>query len=282
MAADVTGAVPASDLSASDRTASGRTACARRLPFAPEAASPAIIVPLTGADPAALAEQASAAAAVSGVDVLEWRVDALSSVAEAVAGSADDLASLLAPAWEAVRAAGLPVLATVRTDAEGGAFPVGEDAGAGYAALVRALIALRPAAVDVEFARPGADGLIVAAAAAGVSPLASAHDWSSTPQADEIVDLLARMAAAGAQTAKAACMPRTRGDALTVLEAASAASSTLDVPVVVIAMGALGRATRVVGADFGSAATFGAVGAGSAPGQVAAADLARIREMLGC
>ena len=45
-------------------------------------------------------------------------------------------------------------------------------------------------------------------------------------------------------------------------------------------MGPLGASSRVAAETFGSAATFATVGAGSAPGQLAAEDVSRMLELL--
>jgi 3-dehydroquinate dehydratase-1 len=45
-------------------------------------------------------------------------------------------------------------------------------------------------------------------------------------------------------------------------------------------MGALGASSRVAAEVFGSAATFATAGEGSAPGQLAATDVARMIELL--
>ena len=55
----------------------------------------------------------------------------------------------------------------------------------------------------------------------------------------------------------------------------------MGVPVIGISMGELGRATRLIGGDFGSAATFAALAGASAPGQLSAAQVGAVLDILG-
>lgn len=207
-------------------------------------------------------------------DVAEWRADgALSRGAEP--------AELLR--WVPdLRAAlgGVPLLLTLRTVAEGGAFDVSD---AGYVALLGELIEAEGIdAVDVELEREGAlTALGPLAERRGVDVVASWHDVTGTPSAAELVTRLERMADAGVQVAKIAATAHTRRDVLAVLEAAVTAAERLTIPVIVIAMGRLGVVTRLRGHDFGSVLTFGALARASAPGQLPVAELRRIVELAG-
>jgi 3-dehydroquinate dehydratase-1 len=88
------------------------------------------------------------------------------------------------------------------------------------------------------------------------------------------------MAASGADVVKIAVTPQSTADVLTLLGATARAAETLDVPVIGIAMGELGRVSRLCGGEFGSAATFATVGEGSAPGQMTAEQVAVVRSYL--
>jgi 3-dehydroquinate dehydratase-1 len=75
-------------------------------------------------------------------------------------------------------------------------------------------------------------------------------------------------------------MPRDRKDVLTLLMATAEADAKTRVPLISMAMGPLGAATRMVGGVFGSSLSF-AVGEGaSAPGQLPIADLAMVFDVL--
>jgi 3-dehydroquinate dehydratase-1 len=256
----------------------------RPLPFAPLAV-PAIIAPLTGGSTEAVAAQAAAAGSEPGVDVLEWRVDALLEAQDAWGVRSSRAARAVVEGFEAATLPGLPVLATFRSEAEGGECPLEV-----YFELVAALMGVAapddrggmvsPSAVDVEIARDGALELIGAARETGVAVVASSHEWEATPPAEEIQARLHRMAAAGADVAKIAVMPQTMEDVFSLMQATHAASEALAIPVIGIAMGERGRLTRLCAAEFGSAATFATVGAASAPGQMTAAQVAAVRQAL--
>lgn len=263
----------------------------RPLPFVPVTDRPAVIAPLSPADAGDIGNLAARAAA-AGADAVEWRLDALPALASepgslspvahsgdaagapagidaALSRAADGLAAI------AASTAALPVLATVRTRAEGGTADLGA---AYYAQLITELIRLRPAAVDVEFRRREAGELLSAANASGVCALASFHDFAATPGADELVELGEKMERAGAAVAKFAVMPHTHTDVLAVLDACERLQQRVRIPVIGIAMGAVGRSSRLIGGDFGSAATFAAVAGASAPGQLS---VEQVRTVLG-
>lgn len=241
----------------------------KSLPFVASGDVPAVIVPLTPANPDELAQQAGAAASATGVDVIEWRVDALSGIRDhgrLDSEGLDRVREEIGFGWEALTAAtSLPVIITLRTRAEGGDADVSEEA---YAALIDLFVSLAPAAVDIEYQRAAASSLIERAKSAGVCAFASFHDFEQTPPAEHLIRLMAKMAKAGADVAKIAVMPHHRTDVLEVLSVGDRAQATLSIPVIAIAMGRLGKATRLVGSEFGSAATFAAVGDISAPGQL--------------
>ncbi|MBO3089286.1 type I 3-dehydroquinate dehydratase [Cellulomonas dongxiuzhuiae] len=234
---------------------------------------PQVCVPVLAPTPQAAADAARALAA-GAADVVELRLDHLT-------GSARDPA-LVRAAVAAVRAAlptDVPLLATFRSAREGGAQPADDAA---YGAVVDAVTAGAAGpdgadAVDVELAMPGVAGLVARAQSAGLAVVVSHHDFAATPSADAIVALLRRQRDVGADVCKVAVMPRDPDDVLALLTATRAFTRDADRPVVTVAMGALGVVTRLAGGVFGSAMTFGSVGAASAPGQV---DAVRLREVL--
>jgi 3-dehydroquinate dehydratase-1 len=223
------------------------------------AGRPAVVVPLTSATPGALLADAATVAAAA-PDVVEWRVDHLADL---------DPVRVVAAGRALVAAlGGLPLLVTVRTAAEGGRAAVDDD---GYAALLLAALDAGLAdLLDVEVGRGAGTvaSLVARAHAAGVPVVGSSHDFAGTPERDAIVARLLGMAEAGADVLKIAVMPHDPEDVLTLLAATVEAARRTDRPLITMAMGELGVASRVAGGAFGSAATFGTVGAPSAPGQV--------------
>lgn len=245
------------------------------------AGRPEIIVPLTGADEETVLAQAEAARTAP-ARVLEWRCDLLDPAAQA----ADHRRRVLALLPALRRAAGeRALLLTLRTAAEGGAR---ELADAELAALLVDAVVPGPEGplvdlVDVEASRSAGAvrGVVAAARAHGVAVLGSWHDWEGTPAREEIVARLRAQRALGVDVVKAAVTPRAPEDVLTLLAASlEAAADEGAGPQIVLAMGALGAVTRAAAETFGSCASFATVGEASAPGQLPAADLARMLELL--
>lgn len=275
------------------------------LPFAPRAV-PAIIVTILARTGEDAARQAITVSSHEGVDVLEWRIDPLVAESrgaggrepeavetgavdtevfdsEAVDTHVVDSGGAGGPDWDAELARSydafvrtrIPTLVTVRSEAEGGHCPVER-----YTEAVESAIALRPAAVDVEMGREESARLLDAAKDAGVATVVSAHSWEATPSSQQLDTAFAVMAASGADVVKIAVMPQSMEDVLTLLGATARASQAHDVPVIGIAMGEQGRVTRLCAGEFGSAATFATVGAGSAPGQMTAEQVDLVRSIL--
>ena len=274
----------------------------KQLPFLNDAADPqrpAIIVPVQATSAEDIARQCGAIADTAVVDVIEWRID---SVIGCVAGESSQGTVAIDPQRLAeavlglavhVSTAGLPVLITLRTGFEGGSAEVSEDV---YTEIIRAVITGLPEksgiseapdgaagvtwALDVEIDRRGAAELIDLAHDQGLSVVASHHNFAGTDSAEALAATFTRMAAAGADVAKIAMMPVTRADVAELLRATALAEETVEIPVLGISMGQLGRTSRVMGADFGSCATFAQLRQASAPGQIAVADLAGIIDSL--
>lgn len=237
---------------------------------------PAIIVPLTGSTiEAALAE--ADALAGHAVHVAEWRLDHLDAFDDGVWEGAAAVLDALPRVRER---AGIPILLTFRTQAEGGVRALDD---ADYAGLLGALIEAGVDAVDVELNR-GISLLTEASSACrrrGVTCVGSFHDFANTPSPARLAEIVDALDAAGADVAKIAVTPRSRSDVLTLWQAAvAAADAHPDRPLIAIAMGRLGAITRAAGHLFGSSATFATVGEVSAPGQVPADALAPVLDAL--
>ena len=228
---------------------------------------PKIIVPILAQSKEEAAVRASSLRHDDAADLIELRLDGLAETsADAMTDCLQEVRQILGDAK--------PLLVTIRTHAQGGLLPLD---GAGYAMRVEALLAQGGAdLLDLEFDPAAAlpPALREKASAAGVYTVYSHHDFTATPPATAMTALLVAMGRAGADIAKLAVMPRTAADAAELLTATAAAKAVLPgLPLITMSMGPLGAVTRVCGGAFGSAATFGAVGAASAPGQPGASDL---------
>lgn len=218
---------------------------------------PAVVVPLQGRDEAGVLVHARDAVA-AGADVVEWRLDAWG------AHDAARATAMLPHLREALGA--VPVLATYRSLAEGGPGTLDDDA---YGALLSHLLELGIDGVDVELTRPeaGVADLVAAARLAGTTVVGSSHDFAGTPTDAELARRFDSLAARGCDVLKVAVTAADDGDVQRLLLAAAVARRH-GVDVLPIAMGDAGVVTRIAGECWASPATFGTVGAGTAPGQV--------------
>lgn len=229
---------------------------------------PKVCVPVMGKEARALEK---AAAQGDQAELIELRLDSVSP---------EMRQDVLREACAAVRKAGKPVLATMRTMRDGGA---GECDAEKYEALLDMLVRERLCdAVDVELSIGDTAFVRIAdrAHAEGIPVVGSYHDFAATPTVKEMAARLQRMAALGADICKIAVMPHSRKDVVALTTACVQADDELAQPVIAIAMGTLGAATRICGETMGSCLTFGTAGEASAPGQMDAKVLRQALEMV--
>ncbi len=235
---------------------------------------PAVLtcVPLTAAERSALAPQAAHLGAL-GPDCIEWRADFIPDLAPA------EVPALLADLSASARR---PLIFTNRRHEEGGARP--QDEVHRLAILEAAASTGRPALVDIEMATEPALAEKVAATCMGseVGVIRSWHDFEGTPPAEALLTTLRAMHKAGADVAKVAVMPRSPEDVLVLLGAGLEARRTfLDIPAILMSMGAEGAISRIGGGYFGSDLTFAVGIAASAPGQIEMALADRLLGVVG-
>ena len=220
---------------------------------------PKICVPIVGKTKE---EILAAARSFEGVkkDVVEWRADWFEGVFDFA--KVEDVLKDLRPALSDT-----PILFTFRTSKEGGERAIEPEA---YAEL------------NKKAAATGLVDLIdVEAFTSGVKVVASNHDFDKTPEKEELVRRLCRMQELGADIPKIAVMPQNKKDVLTLLAATEEmASEHADRPIITMSMAGTGLVSRLCGEVFGSALTFGAVGKASAPGQMNAADLNTVLNLI--
>ncbi|HEY0822739.1 MAG TPA: type I 3-dehydroquinate dehydratase [Ramlibacter sp.] len=227
---------------------------------------PAICAPLVGRTRAALAQEAAAVAALA-PDLIEWRVDFF----EALADTAEVLAAARAVQQAA---AGIPVLFTRRAQREGGQ-PIALTEAQVLEVYAAVAASGTVAAMDFEMENAPADVERVRelTRAHGLALVLSFHDFRRTPATPELQARFAQAQRLGADVAKLAVMPQSMEDVHRLLGATLAASASLPIPVVSMAMGGLGAVSRLCGGAFGSALTFAVGSAASAPGQIPIADV---------
>jgi 3-dehydroquinate dehydratase-1 len=193
-----------------------------------------------------------------GLDVAELRVDHFARV---------DAASVLA---QLDVFAGVPLLATIRSAAEGGGWKGTE---ADRLALFRALLP-RVDAVDVEIASEIARDVVRDAQRAGRLAIASFHDFARTPGAGALAAVVARGRALGADVVKIATAVAGRDDLRSL---ARLLVDPSDIGLIAIGMGDAAVATRVLFPALGSLLTYAHAGNVTAPGQI---PLVEMRQLL--
>lgn len=146
----------------------------------------------------------------------------------------------------------------------------------GYLNLLNTIIVNRLGdAVDIELFHDEdrVKELVAEAHNYNVVVIMSNHDFEKVPAKYVIEFRLKKMAALDADVPKLACMPHNAKDVLTLLSATNEVNEAIDNPLITMAMGDIGKVTRIAGQVFGSSLSFGAVGKTSAPGQLSINDL---------
>jgi 3-dehydroquinate dehydratase-1 len=178
-----------------------------------------------------------------GADILEFRIDALENP------DANEVQNI-------IEAINYPLIATNRMKSEGGFFNGSEEER--ISILIKA--AENADIVDIEFRTE--NKLQEKVIKASKSTIISYHDFKKTPSFAELLDLVKKEKEIG-DIAKFAVMPNNNKDTLTVLKVLSEVPNTIG-----IAMGEIGKYTRIVAPIFGSPITFASIGKESAPGQL--------------
>ncbi|WP_241958462.1 type I 3-dehydroquinate dehydratase, partial [Mammaliicoccus sciuri] len=101
-----------------------------------------------------------------------------------------------------------------------------------------------------------------------VKIIISHHDFKSTPDEEEMFVTYETMSELGADIGKLAVMPENEKHLLSMLNAMNRAYHKLNIDVIGISMGELGKMTRITAGLFGSKFTYGFLGKEAAPGQI--------------
>jgi len=233
---------------------------------------PQIIVPIVGKT---TDEIISAAKSFENhpVNMVEWRADFFEDIfdREKTLNTLAELRAML----------DLPLLFTFRTANEGGekAIEWSEYTALNKAIAESGLVDL----IDVEIFSGDdiARENIANIHAANTLVVGSNHDFQATPSKTELILRMCKMQELNADICKIAVMPNSEHDVLTLLDATSEMHNNYaDRPLLTLSMKPLGVISRLCGEVFGSCATFGTIGQGSAPGQIPVDDLAEDLQIL--
>lgn len=237
---------------------------------------PKICVPLVSSNLEDL-EKECASLSSCPLDMLEWRVDYLLNQ-ENFHATKD-----LETAYAVIRRhfKDVPLLTTVRTKSQGGAH---KTPGGEYVSLLSLIIRSHWADVlDVEYGHEVLDTkvLIKQAHEQGIPVLMSYHKFQRAMSETELIDTYENMASFKADILKIAVMSRVPRDTASLLSAAARVREDLpETPVIAIGMGQAGQLTRIVGSDLGAPITFAAGQKASAPGQLTAAQVKAVLDVL--
>ena len=206
-------------------------------------------------------------------DLIEWRIDFFDQVedAEKLVETAKKLRQVMSE---------MPLLTTFRTHFEGGVKKLSEEE---YFDICRVLIKEKATdLLDLELFRKTSKlkEIIAEAHENNIYIIMSNHDFDKTPATSELERRLTLMKTFGADIAKIAVMPNSARDVLNLLLATDNIKYKLNCPLITMAMGDLGKVTRISGEVFGSCLTFGTVGDASAPGQIESTNLKGILDTL--
>lgn len=209
--------------------------------------------------------------------MLEWRVDYLLNQEDFHATK--DLETAYAVIRRHFK--DVPLLTTVRTKSQGGAH---KTPGGEYVSLLSLIIRSHWADVlDVEYGHEVLDTkvLIKQAHKQGIPVLMSYHKFQRAMSETELIDTYENMASFKADILKIAVMPRVPRDTASLLSAAARVREDLpETPVIAIGMGQAGQLTRIAGSDLGAPITFAAGKEASAPGQLTAAQVKAVLDVL--
>ena len=203
---------------------------------------PLICVPILQKDRKSVLKVASKAID-AGADLVELRIDALLDT---------DPQSVI----HLMEEINYPLIATNRMREEGGYFMGSEN----LRTEILVEVADHADYVDIELQTDVKYRSRVIQASK--SPIISFHDFQKSPSLNELMEIVNKEKELG-NLAKIAVMPQNMQDTLNVLEVVNREDNTIG-----IAMGELGRYTRVVAPLLGSPITYASLGGESAPGQL--------------
>lgn len=234
---------------------------------------PKIAVLITGKSSDDIIKQAEIIMSSNNADLIEWRIDFFDQVedAEKLVETAKKLRQVMSE---------MPLLTTFRTHFEGGVKKLSEEE---YFDICRVLIKEKATdLLDLELFRKTSKlkEIIAEAHENNIYIIMSNHDFDKTPATSELERRLTLMKTFGADIAKIAVMPNSARDVLNLLLATDNMKYKLNCPLITMAMGDLGKVTRISGEVFGSCLTFGTVGDASAPGQIESTNLKGILNTL--
>lgn len=181
--------------------------------------------------------------------LIEWRLDALNGKV--------DMEKVIGTCKKIKSKTDKKLILTLRTAKQGGLRDMDPST---YVWMIRRIVDLaKPDLVDIEMVNCAGDAqlkmLTKMAHAKGVNVIVSYHDMLYTESPREIYMRLCHMKYLGADLPKVAYMAKDQSSVEAVINGATTAVSEIG-PVIAIAMGEIGKITRLEGDSFGSVVNF--------------------------
>jgi len=202
-----------------------------------------------------------------GADLVELRLDYIGALTDADIG-------------DLISSADIPKIATLRPEREGGFYKGDENA---RVRLLQTALSFGAEYVDLEVSTDIGWRYEIGKSckSQGAKLIVSFHDFRGTPNKDVLSDTVKNEYAAGADIAKIATTPKDFDDVMKVLSVVNR-FKTDGKDIIGIAMGKLGKVSRLLAGPAGSYLTYASLETGkeSAEGQVSIADMKKVMEVL--
>ena len=195
-------------------------------------------------------------------DIVEWRADFL---------SADEILEMAPKFFEKFKES--KILFTLRTVREGGNIQVSEKK---YLQILQEILTYNPAYIDVEFFTHGPS--FAALKDFRDKMVLSYHNFDEVPT--DLTNRLIKMHEEGTAFVKVAVMPERECDVLDLLQITRDMTLEYGEHFISMAMGDLGRLSRISGYLTGSCWTFASLDNSSAPGQISLKETEYILDIL--
>ena len=195
-------------------------------------------------------------------DIVEWRADFL---------SADEILEMAPKFFEKFKES--KILFTLRTVREGGNIQVSEKK---YLQILQEILTYNPAYIDVEFFTHGPS--FAALKDFRDKMVISYHNFDEVPS--DLTNRLIKMHEEGTAFVKVAVMPERECDVLDLLQITRDMTLEYGEHFISMAMGDLGRLSRISGYLTGSCWTFASLDNSSAPGQISLKETEYILDIL--
>lgn len=237
-----------------------------------DASNQLICVPLLSENLESMSDELERCMA-SNPDVIEWRGDYFKDILDSAQLSR--ALELFRPYHHSV-----PLIFTFRSVKEGGQNECCDD---DRSRVIQSVIQSRLFDfIDVELNSEAGFLLEIQKSCEGniCKMVVSHHDFEKTPTEEEMLQSAQKAKMMGADLLKLAYMANDSSDVLRMFKVNQTVQISEDLQMIGICMGEIGKISRVIGYQFGSAMTYASIVGTTAPGQMSIEKIRRIRSLL--